>query len=249
LSNSVYYSDLGHIDYKDAWDLQTGLQKSLIAQKLKRSDHSIPGPDENQLHYFLFCEHPPVYTLGKGGSEANLLVGQNELDDQEISYYKINRGGDITYHGPGQIVGYPILDLDLLFTDVHKYVRSIEEAIIRTIGEYGLTGVRNPAYTGVWLDKEGDKPARKICAIGIHLSRWVSMHGFALNVNTNLKYFNNIIACGIKDEDKTVTSLDKELGHAVSLDEVKEKIRKHFGDIFDLRFEQSNTINQIISTI
>ena len=199
-----------------------------------RKENVTPKPQVNQM---IFCEHGHVYTLGKSGSEDNLLIDKNKLDQEEIEYFKINRGGDITYHGPGQITGYPIFDLDEFFTDVHKYVRYLEEVIIRTISEYNLKGIRVEGHTGVWLapEQEGG-PYRKICAIGVHLSRWVTMHGFAFNVNTDLDFFNYIIPCGIDDKDKTVTSLSQELGRIIDLEEVKGKLRKHFSELFEFEY-------------
>ena len=199
-----------------------------------RKENVNPQPQVNQM---IFCEHGHVYTLGKSGSEDHLLIDKNKLDQEEIEYFKINRGGDITYHGPGQITGYPIFDLDEFFTDVHKYVRYLEEVIIRTIAEYDLKGIRVEGHTGVWLapEQKGD-PYRKICAIGVHLSRWVTMHGFAFNVNTDLDFFNYIIPCGIDDQDKTVTSLSRELGRVIELEEVKGKLRNHFSDLFEFEY-------------
>lgn len=194
-------------------------------------------PTESQLNQLIFCEHSHVYTLGKSGSENHLLINKSKLESESIEFFKINRGGDITYHGPGQITGYPIFDLDEFFTDVHKYVRYLEEVIIRTIAEYGLHGVRLKEYTGVWLapEKEGE-PYRKICAIGVHLSRWVTMHGFAFNVNTDLDYFDFIVPCGIDDGDKTVTSLSRELGTIIDMEEVKQKLRHHFKTLFEFEY-------------
>ena len=250
----VIYQDMGRISYKDAWDYQFTLQKSLIEHKLNARKLAEAGDlppsvfepnfDEKQKHYLLFCEHNPVYTLGKSGSDTHLLLNETELAAEGVEFFKINRGGDITYHGPGQITGYPILDLDCFFTDVHKYVRYLEEAVIRTIAEYGLVGIRIQGYTGVWLENlpkspnytEGGKSYRKICAIGVHLSRWVTMHGFAFNVNTDLKYFNNIIPCGIVDEDKAVTSLAAELGRKIDVEEVKMKLKAHYADLFQFQY-------------
>ena len=193
--------DAGLIPYKEAWDLQTMLHQQLI-------DNKRAGYPNPQHHYFLLCEHPPVFTLGKSGTEANLRIDEAEREDRQIEYFKINRGGDITYHGPGQLVGYPILDLDLLFTDVHKYVRSLEEVIIRVLDLYDIKGTRSDRYTGVWVENDqAAHEANKICAIGVHLSRWVTMHGFAFNVNTNLSHFDYIIPCGISDPNKSVCSL------------------------------------------
>jgi len=233
----VLYQDLGRIRYADAWDYQQERHKELVDRKLSNRDRSREGlTEEPQRHYLLFCEHPPVYTLGKSGSVDHLLLSEEELEQEGFEFFKINRGGDITYHGPGQIVGYPILDLDCFFTDVHRYVRYLEEAIIRTIAEYGLAGQRIKGYTGVWLDPGEGLPKRKICAIGVHLSRWVTMHGFAFNVNSDLSHFGHIVPCGIQDEDKAVTSLAFELGRAVDLAEVKAKVRYHLADLFNYRY-------------
>jgi lipoyl(octanoyl) transferase len=238
----VIYQDLGRIRYQTAWDYQFETIKKVIDAKreVREEDPSVSELIfkekliKKQLSYLLFCEHNPVYTLGKSGSLDNLLLNETELAARDIEFFKINRGGDITYHGDGQITGYPIFDLDCFFTDVHKYVRALEEVIIRTIGEYGLEGTRINDFTGVWLEN-GDKK-RKICAIGVHLSRWVTMHGFALNVNTPLEFFNNIVPCGIEDADKTVTSLATELGREVDFEEVKEKVKRHFAAVFGFEF-------------
>jgi lipoyl(octanoyl) transferase len=220
--------DAGLIPYKEAWDLQTVLHKQLIDNK--RAGYPVP-----QRHYFMLCEHPPVFTLGKSGSEDHLRINEEERADKQFEYFKINRGGDITYHGPGQLVGYPILDLDLLFTDVHKYVRSLEEVIIRTLTHYGIKGVRSDRYTGVWVENaEASHEASKICAIGVHLSRWVTMHGFAFNVNTNLAHFDYIIPCGIADPDKSVCSLRSLLGKTLDLQLIKRQVTTEFGLVFDL---------------
>ena len=185
----------------------------------------------------MFVEHPPVYTLGKSGSMDHLLLSEAQLQERGIQFFPINRGGDITFHGPGQIVGYPVLDLECFFTDVHKYVRNIEEVIIRTLAGYDLEAVRIKDYTGVWLNGTVYRPPstvhRKICAIGVHLSRWVTLHGWAFNINTPLEYFDYIVPCGIADEDKTVTSLAAELGRPVDLQEVKEKLKRHFAEVFE----------------
>ena len=239
----VIYQDLGHIRYQTAWDYQFELLKKVIDAKreLKEQDPSVNEPIfkekliENQTNYLLFCEHHPVYTLGKSGSLDNLLLNETQLAERDIEFFKINRGGDITYHGDGQITGYPIFDLDCFFTDVHKYVRSLEEVMIRTIAEYGLEGTRIKEFTGVWLEDSGTQK-RKICAIGVHLSRWVTMHGFALNVNTPLRYFNNIIPCGIDDADKTVTSISAELGREIDINEVKNHAKRHFSNVFGFEF-------------
>lgn len=220
--------DAGLIPYKEAWDLQTTLHQQLIDNK--RAGYPVP-----QKHYFILCEHPPVFTLGKSGSEDHLRINKAEREDHQIEYFKINRGGDITYHGPGQLVGYPILDLDLLFTDVHRYVRSLEEVIIRTLDNYKIKGVRSDRYTGVWVqnDQVADK-ASKICAIGVHLSRWVTMHGFAFNVNTNLSHFDYIVPCGIVDVNKSVCSLSSLLEKSVDLQTIKNQVTEQFALIFDL---------------
>jgi lipoyl(octanoyl) transferase len=228
---SVKKIDLGLIDFKQAWDYQEKLFDEIVNQKI--ANRSIENKAEHipSNHYLIFCEHPHVYTLGKSGHENNMLANAEMLKQQNATYYRINRGGDITYHGPGQIVGYPILDLDYFFTDIHKYLRFLEEVVILTLADYGIAASRSKGETGVWLDENNPALARKICALGVRASRWVTMHGFALNVNANLNYFNNIIPCGIKD--KAVTSLNKELGRDVPLDEVKNKLSFYFGKIFD----------------
>ena len=229
----VLFRDLGLIDYKEAWEYQEKLFQELIERKLK--NRALPVEEqEQQHHYLLFCEHPHVYTLGRSGLESNLLLDEEGLKSIDAVFYKNNRGGDITYHGPGQIVGYPILDLDLFFTDIHKYLRFLEEAIILTLKDYNISAGRFPGYTGVWLDPEDEKKARKICAIGVRTSRWVTMHGFAFNVNSNLSYFRNIIPCGI--EDKAVTSLEKELGAKQNISQVKAKVKEHLGSLFGMEF-------------
>jgi len=230
LSKKVQFKDIGLIDYKEAWDYQEKIFNEVTAVKISNRDKTT---DHQQLttNHLIFCEHPHVYTLGKSGSEENLLLNQSGLKEKNATYYKINRGGDITYHGPGQIVGYPILDLDNFFTDIHKYLRFLEEVIILTLGDYGIKGDRYPGYTGVWLDPNDPVKARKICAMGVRASRWVTMHGFAFNVNCDLSYFNNIIPCGIND--KQVTSLNKELGREMNMDEVKEKVKIYFAQVFE----------------
>jgi lipoyl(octanoyl) transferase len=225
-NQEVIFQNLGLIDYKEAWDYQEKLFAHIIDQKLlQREKSEIKTPN-----YFLFCEHPHVYTLGKSGHEEYLLLNKEELKEKNAVYYKINRGGDITYHGPGQIVGYPLLDLDNFFTDIHKYLRFLEEVIILTLSDYGLKGDRFPGYTGVWIEPENPDKARKICAMGVRCSRWVTMHGFALNVNADLNYFAHIIPCGIKDKD--VTSLEKEIGQKIDLNEVQNKILRYFKQQF-----------------
>jgi len=231
INKKIKLQDLGKKDYKETWDYQEELFKSIVDIKIqnRREDTFV-----ETSNYFLFVEHPHVYTLGKSGDISNLLLSEKQLQERGATFYKINRGGDITYHGPGQIVGYPILDLENFFTDIHKYLRFLEEVIILTLAEYNITGTRSEGETGVWLDV-GTPFARKICAIGVRASRWVTMHGFALNVNANLGYFDNIIPCGIKG--KAVTSLQVELGvENVNEQEVKEKILKHFSKLFESSF-------------
>lgn len=227
----VKFNDWGLLDYKQAWDKQETIFNQIVDQKILKRNSEDPTKIQTQS-FLIFCEHPHVYTLGKSGDENHLLVNQQQLKEKQATYYKINRGGDITYHGPGQIVGYPILDLDNFFTDIHKYLRFLEEVIIKTIAEYGLKGERSPGETGVWLDV-GTPRARKICAFGVRASRWVTMHGFALNVNADLNYFNNIVPCGIAD--KAVTSMHSELGKEVNIEEVKQKIKKHFAEQFECK--------------
>ena len=227
MNKQLIVKDLGTKDYKECWDYQEQLFQEIVAQKANNKTLATPLPTNN---YFLFVEHPHVYTLGKSGHIENLLINEQALQDKGATFYKINRGGDITYHGPGQIVGYPILDLDNFFTDIHKYLRSLEEVIILTLADYGLKGERSEGETGVWIDV-GTPFARKICVMGVRASRWVTMHGFALNVNTDLGYFDNIIPCGIRG--KAVTSLNVELAKAtIPLAEVKERILLHFAEIF-----------------
>lgn len=224
----VFFRDLGLIDYKKAWDYQKELFQSIIDVK---SASRKQGVDIATQSHLLFCEHPHVYTLGKSGDKKNLLVNEAYLKSRGATFYKINRGGDITYHGPGQIVGYPILDLDNFFTDIHKYLRLLEESVIKTLVEYGIKGERSSGETGVWLDV-GQPTARKICALGVRSSRWVTMHGFAFNINSDLSFFRNIIPCGIAD--KSVTSLQEELGHKLDISEVKEKLKNHLASIFEM---------------
>ena len=233
MNKTIQIQDLGHKDYKDTWDYQEQLFKGILDTKIKNRREETEIPTQN---YFLFVEHPHVYTLGKSGDMSNLLLNEQQLTEKGATFYKINRGGDITYHGPGQIVGYPILDLENFFTDIHKYLRLLEEMIILTLAEYGLKAERSDGETGVWLDV-GTPFARKICAMGVRASRWVTMHGFALNVNANLGYFDNIIPCGIRG--KAVTSLNVELGKKeVNEAEVKEKLLKHFKVLFEAEFEK-----------
>jgi lipoyl(octanoyl) transferase len=226
----VVFQDLGLIDYKEAWDYQEKRFNEILDVKKNNRKENRQDPT---LSYLLFCEHPHVYTLGKSGDENNLLVNEDYLKSRGATFYKINRGGDITYHGPGQIVGYPILDLDNFFTDIHKYLRYLEEAVILTLADYGITSTRSDGETGVWLDV-GSENARKICALGVRSSRWVTMHGFAFNVNCDLSYFGNIIPCGIVD--KSVTSMQKELGKEVDMQEVQQKLKGHLKKLFDFQF-------------
>lgn len=228
MNKQITLQNLGVKDYKDTWDYQEQLFKEILDLKIRnrREDLELETPN-----YLLFVEHPHVYTLGKSGDFENLLVTEDYLKEIEATFYKINRGGDITYHGPGQIVGYPILDLENFFTDIHKYLRLLEEMVILTLKDYGITSERSKGETGVWLDV-GTPFARKICAMGVRASRWVTMHGFALNVNTNLGYFDNMIPCGIKG--KAVTSLNVELGVAeVNMNDVREKLLRHFLNLFE----------------
>ncbi|MBM3917831.1 MAG: lipoyl(octanoyl) transferase LipB [Sphingomonadales bacterium] len=228
----VKVQDLGLIDYKKAWDFQEDLLKQAVDLKIaNRKNNTAILPEQ----YLLFCEHPHVYTLGKSGAESNLLLDQNHLDQIKAEFYKINRGGDITYHGPGQLVMYPILDLEQFFTDIHKYMRFLEEAIIRTLAHFGIEASRCEGLTGVWLDAEHPN-ARKICAMGVKCSRWVTMHGIALNVDPNLAYFSNIVPCGI--QDKAVTSMSKELGKPVELQEVKEILCQQMAAVFNFEAQQ-----------
>ncbi len=233
MNKQIIVKDLGHKDYKETWDYQESLFEEIVELKRKNRAENTEVPTPN---YFLFVEHPHVYTLGKSGHIENLLIDEAALAKKGASFYKINRGGDITYHGPGQIVGYPIIALENFFTDIHKYLRSLEEVIIRTLADYGIKGERSEGETGVWLDV-GTPFARKICAMGVRASRWVTMHGFALNVNTNLGYFDNIIPCGIRG--KAVTSLNVELSkEKVDTEEVKIYILKHFEEIFGVSIKK-----------
>jgi lipoyl(octanoyl) transferase len=228
MNKKVSFKDLGLIDYKQCWDFQEELFAEILAVKSSNRKENKTISTKNHL---IFCEHPHVYTLGKSGDEKNLLVNEDYLKSRGATFHKINRGGDITYHGPGQIVGYPILDLDNFFTDIHKYLRFLEEAVIMTLKEYGLASERSPGETGVWFDV-GTSKARKICALGVKSSRWVTMHGFAFNVNSDLSYFGNIIPCGITD--KSVTSLQKELGKEINMNEVKNKLKAHLIELFEI---------------
>ena len=254
---TVTYKDLGKVSYKDAWDYQEHLlqvnvkAKSLLMNRKKELSEQVAGslkendafnqdqpgviPTDTKNH-FLLCEHPPVYTLGKSGDTSNILISEEEMKKQKIEFYKTNRGGDITFHGPEQVVGYPILDLEKFYTDIGRYLRELEEVIILTIAEYGISGVRSKGETGVWIDAEKPGKERKICAMGVRCSRWITMHGFALNVNTDLSYFDNIIPCGIFN--KQVTSIEKELDSRVDINEVKEKLCRNFEQVFNARLSR-----------
>lgn len=237
LNKKLDLLDLGLKDYKETWDMQEKIFQEILSIKSRNKRENLELSTSN---HFLFVEHPHVYTLGKSGHLENLLISEEKLKAIDATFYKINRGGDITYHGPGQIVGYPILDLENFFTDIHKYMRLLEEVIILTLAEYNLKPERSKGETGVWLDV-GTPFARKICAMGVRASRWVTMHGFALNVNTDLGYFDNMIPCGIKD--KAVTSLNVELGKAIiPMKEVKEKLLKHFLELFEAELKLKETV-------
>jgi len=225
-NKKVTFIDWGLVDYQEAWDRQEENFNKTLAVKHENRVNSTELPTEN---FLIFNEHPHVYTLGKSGKPEHLLLDEKALEEKEATYYKINRGGDITYHGPGQIVGYPILDLDNFFTDIHLYLRTLEEAIILTLNDYGIQAGRYPSFTGVWIDGDNEK-ARKICAMGVRASRWVTMHGFAFNVNADLSYFGNIVPCGIDDKD--VTSMERELGYKPNINEVKDKLKGHIANLF-----------------
>jgi lipoyl(octanoyl) transferase len=242
----ILFQDLGLMDYQSAWDYQESLLKENVHKKsVVRSIESgvagkYPGinhnnsdflSENNTINHLLFVEHPPVYTLGKSGNKENVLLGDDDLQARSIQFFHTNRGGDITFHGPQQIVGYPILDLEKFYTDIGKYLRNLEEVIILTMGEYGIKGDRSSGETGVWIEPGVLGRERKICAIGVRCSRWITMHGFALNVNTDLSYFNHIIPCGIVN--KQVTSLEKELGYKLDMNEVKEKVKRNFEKVFE----------------
>jgi lipoyl(octanoyl) transferase len=230
---TVKYQSISHQTYQQVWDYQHEVHRALIAHKLEHKRLGLAIDQIEQAHRLILCEHAPVFTLGRSGDVQNLLLSEAQLAEQGIEYFPINRGGDITYHGPGQITGYPLLDLDCFYNDVHKYVRMLEEVVIRVIAEYGLKGGRIEGYTGVWLSDGAGH--RKVCAIGVHLSRWVTLHGFALNVNTDLQYFEKIVPCGIVDPDKSVTSMAQELGQIVPMQEIKDLYVQHFADVFGCR--------------
>lgn len=229
-NRQVQYLDLGRTDYKECWDFQTRLFEEIVATKIANRDNPSPNPTRN---YLIFCEHPHVYTLGKSGKESNLLITKKQREELDIQYFPINRGGDITYHGPGQLVGYPIFDLGNFFTDIHKYLRLLEEGVIRTIADFGIQGTRIDGLTGVWVGA-GTSDPRKICALGVKASRWVTMHGFALNVNTDLSYFNHIVPCGI--DDKAVTSMQQEIGQTLEINEVASRLKEHLAALFEFEY-------------
>lgn len=231
INKKTEFRDLGLMDYQKAWDYQEELFAETVALKIQNRKNAL-SEQKSTPNYLLFVEHPHVYTLGKSGKPENLLLDEEGLKEHQAQFYKINRGGDITYHGPGQLVGYPILDLDNFFTDIHKYLRLLEESIILTLGEYGIAAGRIEGLTGVWLDHIQQNNPRKICAMGVKSSRWVTMHGFAFNVNSDLSYFGHIIPCGI--DDKAVTSLEAELGQKILLEEVKSKVKKHLETLFEM---------------
>jgi lipoyl(octanoyl) transferase len=228
---SVFFSDLGIMGYSEAWDYQESLLKKNVDIKTRYQSQKTVQEKQSTTNYLLFVEHPPVYTLGKTGHEENVLLGEAELKERGILFVKTNRGGDITFHGPEQIVGYPILDLEKFGTDIGKYLRNLEEIIIRTLYEYDILGERSNGETGVWLQPGLPGKERKIAAFGVRCSRWITMHGFAFNINTDLKYFEGIVPCGIKN--KQVTSLAQELGRDIKLGEVKEKLKTHFEEVFN----------------
>ncbi len=236
----VEFRNLGNMSYKLAWDYQEQLlQQNVAIKSAARTRQQLAGAEtgvdelltSDTVHYLLFVEHPPVYTLGKSGDMANVLLNEESLQKRGIDFFRTNRGGDITFHGPGQLVGYPILDLEKFYTDIGKYLRNIEEVTILTLAEYGIKGDRSPGETGVWIDPDIKGKERKICAIGVRSSRWITMHGFALNVNTDMDYFNFIIPCGI--QGKQVTSLEKELGKKIPMEEVQEKMKRNFEKVFE----------------
>ena len=229
----VEFQDWGTIDYQEAWDKQEALFSEIVNIKSANRTNNTEIITKN---YLIFCEHPAVYTLGKSGKIEHLLLDEKGLLDNHARFYKINRGGDITYHGPGQLVGYPILNLDYFFTDIHKYLRLLEEAVILTLADYKITTGRSEGQTGVWLESDNPFKARKICAMGVRCSRWVTMHGFAFNVNTNLADFKNIVPCGI--DDKAVTSMEAELGEKVNIESVKLKLIQHLAELFNMEINK-----------
>ena len=234
----LFFHDLGNMGYKEAWDLQ----ENLLQENLKIKKESVSGGQPSAMgvqstsNHLLFVEHPPVYTLGKSGHPENILISEEAMLEKKISFFNTNRGGDITFHGPGQIVGYPIIDLEKFYTDIGKYMRELEEVVILTLSEYGISSGRSSGETGVWLDAGSLGVERKICAMGVRCSRWVTMHGFALNVNTDLSYFDFIIPCGI--QNKKVTSIEKELGKKIDIEEVKEKLKNNFEKVFNCEIQE-----------
>jgi len=239
---NVFFSDWGSMDYKTAWDRQDVLLrenvevKALVRELATAGEAAGPATTPQTRHHLVFVEHPPVYTLGKSGKIEHVLIGEQERLEKQVDFFYTNRGGDITYHGPGQLVAYPVLDLERFYTDIGRYLRNLEEVIIRTMAEYGLKGERSPGETGVWMDAQLQGRERKICALGIRCSRWITMHGLAFNINNDLQYFDYIIPCGI--QNKQVTSLQKELGRAVPMEEVKEKVKRNFEEVFEVRLLQ-----------
>jgi lipoyl(octanoyl) transferase len=231
INKKTTFIDLGLIDYQKAWHYQTEIFNQTLAIKSSNRAESNNLPTDN---FLIFCEHPHVFTLGKSGNEKNLLLDEGGLAEKKASYYHINRGGDITYHGPGQLVGYPVIDLENFFTDIHQYMRLLEEAVILTLKKYDIDSGRIPGLTGVWLDHSDQKKARKICALGVKTSRWVTMHGFAFNVNADLKYFDYIVPCGI--DDKEVTSLEQELGTKPNMNEVAQILKENIRQLFGMEF-------------
>ena len=227
----VQFHNIVNSSYQSVWDFQSIINNDI--KRAKRLQSAYNKSKGNFLNHLIFCEHRPVYTLGKSASEQNLLKSESSLQDEGIELFNINRGGDITYHGPGQLTGYLIFDLESLYRDVHRFVREIEECMIRLLDSYSIKAYRSEGFTGVWTGEPGDQ--RKLCAIGIHLSRWVSMHGFALNVNTGLDYFSGIIPCGIEDQNKSVSSLEKELGHKVDLEELQNRLKIIMEEIFEFK--------------
>jgi lipoyl(octanoyl) transferase len=248
MQQQVLFRDLGRKAYKEVWDYQESLLKENtdIKSLARNGENQAPPAERNTVHHLLFVEHNPVYTLGKNGKEAHVLIGEQERIDRGIEYFHINRGGDITFHGPGQLVGYPILDLEKFRTDLGWYLRNLEETIILTIAEYGLKGERSAGETGVWLDPGTPGKERKICAMGIKCSRWITMHGFAFNINTDLGYFGHIVPCGI--QNKQVTSLQHELGREISFEEVSEKVKRNFEKVFEAMLVQADSNYEIRST-
>lgn len=241
----VNFRDLGVIEYKTAWDYQEKLLAGNVRAKSFRPGHPadnvqgggakavIADPVLSTEHYLLLCEHPPVYTLGKSGHEENILISRQEMQSKGIEFYHTNRGGDITFHGPGQLVGYPVFDLERFYTDIGRYLRDLEQVIILTLADFGISGMRSAGETGVWIEADKEGKARKICAMGVRCSRWITMHGFALNINTDLAYFDHIIPCGIRN--KKVTSMALELGRAIDFRDVKDRVCSNFEKVFDLR--------------